>query len=96
MEFTHNHSAGKDNVASQLYFFMYEINTESFGEITLPADSGLIILAATETFDTGLVRLNSALYDRVENRTFDYKMSRRESRRHKKMLRKSKRKPNET
>ena len=95
-EFTHTHSAGKDNVASQLYFFMYEINTESFDEITLPSDSGLIILAATETFDTGLVRLNSALYDRVENRTFDYKMSRKERRRHKKMLRKSKRKPNET
>ena len=75
---------------------MYEINTENFSEIKLPDDSGLLILAATETFDTRLVRLNSALYDRVDNRTFDYKMSFNERRRHKKMLRKSKCKLNET
>lgn len=95
-EFTHTHSPNGDNAGSQLYFFMYEINTENFSEIKLPDDSGLLILAATETFDTRLVRLNSALYDRVDNRTFDYKMSFKERRRHKKMLRKSKCKLNET
>ena len=95
-EFTHTHSPSGDNAGSQLYFFMYEINTENFSEIKLPDDSGLLILAATETFDTRLVRLNSALYDRVDNRTFDYKMSFNERRRHKKMLRKSKCKLNET
>lgn len=95
-EFTHTHSPNGDNAGSQLYFFMYEINTENFSKIKLPDDSGLLILAATETFDTRLVRLNSALYDRVDNRTFDYKMSFKERRRHKKMLRKSKCKLNET
>ncbi|MDO4380021.1 MAG: glycoside hydrolase family 38 C-terminal domain-containing protein [Clostridia bacterium] len=95
-EFTHSHSKTQDNVASQLYFFMYEINTENFDEITLPSDKGLIILAATETFDTRLVRLNTALYDRVENRTFDYKMSHSEKRKHKKKLRRSKKTPNKS
>ncbi len=95
-EFTHTHSANKDNVASQLYFFMYEINTENFDEIKLPSDGGLLVLAATETFDTRLIRLNSALYDRVENRTFDYKMSHAEKRRHKKNLRRSKKTPNKS
>ena len=95
-EFSHTHSPSGDNAGSQLYFFMYEINTENFSEIKLPDDSGLLILAATEAFDTGLVRLNSALYDRVDNRTFDYKMSFKERRRHKKMLKKSKCKANES
>lgn len=95
-ESTHTHSADKDNAASQLYFFMYELNTASFDEITLPDDNGLVILAATEVFDDRLVRLNSELYDRVENRKFDYKMSVSEKREHKKRLRKSKKKPNQS
>lgn len=89
-ECTHTHSADKDNVASQLYFFMYEINTENVDEITLPDDSGLIILAATQVYDVRDCRLNSALYDRVQKREFDYKMSRKEKKNYKKLKKKSK------
>ncbi len=95
-ECTHSHATNGDNVASQLYFFLYEINTENFDEITLPSDSGLLILAATETFDDRLIRLNSALYDRVEKRDFNYKMSHREKRKYKHNMRISKRPTNST
>ena len=95
-ECTHTHSKSGDNVASRLFFFMYEINTERFDEVVLPCDSGLIILAATESNDAHLVRLNTALYDRVENRPFDFKLKGKEKRQHKRRLRNSKRKPNQT
>lgn len=95
-ECTHTHSKSGDNVASRLFFFMYEINTERFDEVVLPSDSGLIILAATESNDAHLVRLNTALYDRVENRPFDFKLKGKEKRQHKRRLRNSKRKPNQT
>ena len=75
---------------------MYEINTERFDEITLPSDNGLIILAASQSFDEHLVRLNTALYDRVENRTFDFKLKGKAKRKHKKRLRRSKKKPNQS
>lgn len=95
-ECTHTHSKSGDNVASRLFFFMYEINTERFDEVVLPSDSGLIILAATESNDAHLVRLNTALYDRVENRPFDFKLKGKEKRQHKRRLRNSKRRPNQT
>ena len=89
-ECTHTHGADCDNIASQLYFFMYEINTENIDEITLPDDNGLLILAATEVYDSRDSRLNTPLYDRISKRTFDYKMSRKEKRNYKKLKRKAK------
>lgn len=95
-ECTHTHSAQGDNVASQLYFFMYEINTEGISTVTLPDDNGLLILAATEIHDSREVRLNTTLYDRVEKREFDYKMSMSEKRKYNKNKKRSKKKPNQT
>ena len=95
-ECTHTHSPHGDNVASQLYFFMYEINTEHISTITLPDDNGLLILAATEIHDSREVRLNTTLYDKIEKREFDYKMSMSEKRRYNKNKRRSKKKPNQT
>lgn len=95
-ECTHTHSAQGDNVASQLYFFMYEINTDGVHTITLPKDNGLIILAATEVHDSREVRLNTELYDRVGKRKFDYKMTVSEKRRHNKNKRRSKKKTNQS
>ena len=95
-ECTHTHSPQGDNVASQLYFFMYEINTAGISKVTLPDDNGLLILAATEVHDGREVRLSTELYDRIGKREFDYKMSMSEKRRHNKNMRKSKKKPNQT
>lgn len=95
-ECTHTHGPDKDNVASQLYFFMYEINTENVNEITLPDDNGLLILAATEVYENNVVRLNTHLYDRIEKRPFDYKLSRKEKKTVKKLKRKSKKPHNKS
>ncbi|MCM1392351.1 MAG: hypothetical protein NC185_06225, partial [Ruminococcus sp.] len=95
-ECTHTHSQDKDNVASQLYFFMYEINTEDVDEITLPNDSGLLILAATEVFDTRDVRLATQTYDRVNKRPFDFTMTGAEKKEYKKLKKKWKKERNKT
>lgn len=83
-ECTHTHSPNGDNVAQQLYFFMYEINTADADSITLPDDNGLIILAASQVNDSFYIKMNSALYDRIKTRKFDYKMSGKEKRAYKK------------
>ena len=95
-ECTHTHGAHGDNAAAQLYFFMYEIPVGETGVITLPEDSGLMILAATQTQDETTTALQTALYDRVEGRQFTYKMSSKEKRHHKKMKRKWKKTPNQS
>lgn len=95
-ECTHTHGPDKDNVAAQLFFFMYEINTENVNEITLPDDNGLLILAATEVYENNVVRLNTPLYDRISKRPFDYKMSRREKKAVKKLKKKSKKPHNKS
>lgn len=91
-ECTHTHSADKDNAASQLYFFMYELNISGANTVTLPEDNGLIIIAASQTKDGSYIKLYSALYDRIKERKFDYKMSAKEKRayrRHKIMEKKT-------
>ncbi len=87
-ECTHTHGPNGDNAAAQLYFFMYEVPVGETGEITLPNDNGLIILAATQTQEETTTNLQTALYDRVSDRTFDYKMSSKEKRHHNKMKKK--------
>ena len=95
-ECTHTHGAHGDNAAAQLYFFMYEIPVGESGVITLPDDSGLMIIAATQTQEDTTTSLYTALYDRVEGREFTYKMSAKEKRHHKKMKRKWKKTPNKS
>lgn len=82
-ECTHTHSADKDNAASQLYFFMYELNIGGVNSVTLPDDKGLIILAASQSKDSTYIMLETALYDRIKERKFDYKMSGKEKRAYK-------------
>lgn len=82
-ECTHTHSADKDNAASQLYFFMYELNVKGAKTVTLPDDNGLVIIAASQSQDSSYIRLNTPLYDRIKERKFDYKMSAKEKRAYK-------------
>ena len=77
-ECTHSHSLFADIAAAQLYFFMYEINLGDADTITLPNDSDLLILAASQSRDGSFIKLQSELYDRADGRKFDYKMSARE------------------
>ena len=74
-ECTHSHSVFDDVAAKQLCFFMYEINLGDSDIITLPDDSDLLILAASQSRDGSFIRLESELYDRADGRKFDYKMS---------------------
>ncbi|MBR5438436.1 MAG: hypothetical protein IKV21_05905, partial [Clostridia bacterium] len=96
VEFTHTHSAQGDNVAAQIYFFMYEIDVPNGSVVTLPEDNGLIILAAAQCSDTAYAKLETALYDRVSGRKFDYKMSRKEKKNHKKQMKKWKKTTNKS
>lgn len=95
-ECTHTHSPAGDNVASQLYFFMYELDVSEGTTVTLPEDNGLIILSASQSNDENYVKLASALYDRVSGRKFDYTMSSKEKKAHKKQMKKWKRTPNKS
>ncbi len=96
VEFTHTHSPQGDNVAAQIYFFMYEIDTQGASTVTFPEDNGLIILAAAQSNEDECAKLESALYDRVSDRKFDYKMSRKEKKHHKKQMKKWKKTPNKS
>lgn len=96
LEITHTNSGGKVNIAQQLYFFMYEINTADAIRITLPEDDDLLILAATISYENRNAKLLTPLYDRLEKRPFDYVMSSGEKRRHNRMKRKWKKTPNKS
>ena len=74
-ECTHSHSIKGDKAAAQLYFFMYELNLGDADTVVLPKDKDLIILAATQSRDGSFIKLETPLYDRAEERKFDYKMS---------------------
>lgn len=67
-EATHAHSlSGKDIVAKSLCFYAAQIETDGYGELTLPVDGDVIILALSEVFESG-ARLVSEVFDKVENR----------------------------
>ena len=95
-ECTHTHSPQGDNAAQQLLFFMYEIDTKDVETVTLPDDNGLIILSAAQTKDTEYAVLETALYDRVSDRKFDYKMTGKEKRKHRAQMRKNKKPHNKS
>lgn len=95
-ECTHTHSADKDNAASQLYFFMYELDISGVKSVILPDDKGLIILAASQSKDSSYIKLETALYDRIKERKFDYKMSAKEKRAYKKHKILEKKTPNKS
>lgn len=96
LEATHTHSDDKDNRGKELYFFLYSLSTEDAKEVTFPEDNGLVVLAAAESLDSCDVILSTPLYDRVEKRTFDFEMSGKEKKQHKKMMKKYRKTPNQS
>ena len=87
-ECTHTHEAERDNRGDELYFFMYELNIAGAGQVTLPDDNGLMILAATQVTDTRDATLAQPLLSPMEKRPFTFKMTPKQKRRHNKMMRK--------
>ena len=81
---------------SFIYFFMYEIDIKGATTVTLPEDNGLIILVAAQSNEDEYAKLESALYDRISGRKFDYQMSRKEKKHHKKQMKKWKKTPNKS
>ncbi len=95
-ECTHTHSKDKDNTASQLYFFMYEIDLEDAKTVTLPKESGLIILAASVVTSGADTKLSTPLYDRISDRKFTFKMSAKEKRMDRKLKKRFKKPHNKS
>lgn len=70
---THSHHAdGSDAVAKELYFYILVLDVQG-GTVVLPKDEETLILAATQ-LNTPSVPCVTPLYDRVEDRLFDYTM----------------------
>ncbi|MCH5170936.1 MAG: hypothetical protein J1F24_06600 [Oscillospiraceae bacterium] len=74
-EFTHSHSDKGDEIASQLFFWIVTVDVDGKGSVTLPYDRDIIILAATADTEDETCTLATQLYDKIEHRFFDYKMS---------------------
>lgn len=84
-EATHAHSlSGKDITAKNLYFYVTEIETDGAKTVTLPCDSDIVVIAASEVY-SDCAKLVSELYDRVENnRPFTFRMTAEERKEYKK------------
>ncbi|MBQ5970668.1 MAG: hypothetical protein IJL52_11265 [Clostridia bacterium] len=95
-ECTHTETPQKKNLADSVYFFMYELNTAGAFEVTLPEDSGLVLLAATQVFDKRTAAPGTPITEQVERRTFDYSMSNRERAAHEKQMQKYTKTPNQS
>ena len=96
LEFTHTHGDEKDNLGQELYFFLYSLNTEDADTVMLPRDNGLVILAAAEAIDASEVLLATPMYERVEKRPFEFEMSGKEKKQHKKQMKKNQKIPNQS
>lgn len=76
---THAHSPEGDEIAKNLYFFKYAVDIPAgVREITLPKAEEVLLLAATAGFGGGRFETACELYDSLDKRPFDYKLSRGE------------------
>lgn len=87
-ECTHTHSKDGDNVANQLFFFRYDIPVKGAKTVKFPSGNEIIVLAATEINDTADTVLISDLYDSVEPRSYELKLSDYQKKQQKKQLKK--------
>lgn len=72
-EFTHSHTENGDAQCEQLFFWNVEVNTDGKNSISLPVDRDIIVLSAVADTDSESCRLACELYDKIENRIFNYK-----------------------
>ena len=76
-KFTHCHKDGEVQFAKQMYFFLVEFELSGENEITLPNDSDIVILSASEV-NAPYGKLVSPTYDEVEKRPFTFKLNLKE------------------
>ncbi|MBR3149156.1 MAG: alpha-mannosidase [Eubacterium sp.] len=84
-EFTHCHSDKGDEIAKSLLFWIVTVDVEN-DMLILPNDD-ILILAITAEADERSCALKSELFEKVEQRKFDYTMSRDELKEYKKYKR---------
>ncbi len=76
---THAHAKTGDEIAKHLYFFKYAIDIPAgTAEITLPKVEEILILAMTASPDDSVFAPAAELFDTLEKRPFDYKITREE------------------
>lgn len=76
-ESTHCHKDGKDEIAKIMYFFTVTFNVADKKEITLPADSDIVIISATAT-NGEIAEIKTPLLEEVPERKFSYKRTLKE------------------
>ena len=76
---THAHAKTGDEIAKQLYFFKYAIDIPAgVTAITLPKVEEILILAMTASTDDTAFDPAGEMFDSLEKRPFDYKITREE------------------
>ena len=77
-EATHSHIGGSDAVAKGMYFYIMEIDVRGKQCVTLPFESDVVILSATE-YNGNCGKLVSPVFDEVdENRTQTFRLNAKE------------------
>ncbi len=72
---THTHSKTGDVTAKQLYTFVYELPVSGASKVNMPVNRGVVILAATVSFEDRVFRAAKELFDQLEKRPFDYQLT---------------------
>ncbi len=72
-EFTHSHTKNGDAQCEQLFFWHIEVATEGANIISFPVDNSVLVISAVADSDTTECKIACDLYDKIEDRVFDYK-----------------------
>jgi hypothetical protein len=77
-EFTHSHSANGDEQCKQMFFWHVVVDIEGRTTLTFPVDRDILVLSVVADSDDTVCTLSCDLYDKIEGRTFDYKVDLKE------------------
>lgn len=72
-ESTHTHKNGDDQYAKAMYFWVVTVDTQGAKTVTLPDDSDIVVISATEVANAPYAKLVTQMYDKVQKRPFTYK-----------------------
>ena len=86
LEFTHCHSAGGDEIAKQLFFWLVKVKVTD-GVLTLPDDEDILILSITCDSNKCESELVTELFEKVEKREFNFEMDEEQKKQYKKFKR---------
>ncbi len=77
-EFTHSHTDKGDAQCEQLFFWHVEVTIDGDSVITFPVDKDILVISAVAETETATCTLACDLYDKIEGRTFNYKINAKE------------------